>query len=130
MLKFLDQHAGTRRLKWRQALRAIGAIVAAMPLDPKQRHKLLMADRTCDATWIAAVVENLLAADPTVTLDEIEAALRDAAAHSYVVACPGKTFRVITGGMPEWRAALVEAGVTAAENRAALQDTHPAVLPK
>ena len=35
-----------------------------------------------------------------------------------------------TGGMPAWLAALAEARVTAAENRAALGDTHPAVLPK
>jgi hypothetical protein len=33
-------------------------------------------------------------------------------------------------GMPAWLAALAEARVTAAENRAALGDTHPAVLPK
>ena len=30
-----------------------------MPLDPKQRHKLLMADRTRDAAWITAAIEHL-----------------------------------------------------------------------
>ena len=35
-----------------------------------------------DGAWIAVVVENLMAAYPTVTLAEIEA---DAAAHSYVI---------------------------------------------
>jgi hypothetical protein len=91
-----------------------------MPLDAKQHHKLLMADRTRDAAWITAVVEKLLAADPTITLAEVEGALRDAAADSYLIARPGKTFHVITGGMPAWRDALAEAGVTTAENRAAL----------
>jgi hypothetical protein len=38
-----------------------------------------------DGAWIAVVVENLMAAYPTVTLAEIEATFRDAAAHSYVI---------------------------------------------
>ena len=41
--------------------RAIGAILAAM-LDPKQRHKLLRADRTRDVTWIRASIAHLMAA--------------------------------------------------------------------
>ena len=102
-------------------------IVAAMPLDPKQRHKLLMADRTGDAAWITAAIEHLVA-DPTVTLDEIEGALRDAAGSAYVIGTADR-FEVVIG-MPAWLAALAEARVTAAENRAALGDTHPAVLPK
>jgi hypothetical protein len=99
-----------------------------MPLDPKQRHKLLMADRTGDAAWITAAFEHLVAADPTVTLDEIEGALRDAAGSAYVIGTADR-FEVVIG-MPAWLAALAEARVTAAENRAALGDTHPAVLPK
>ena len=99
-----------------------------MPLDPKQRHKLLMADRTRDAAWITAAIEHLVAADPTVTLDEIEGALRDAAGSAYVIGTADR-FEVVIG-MPAWLAALAEARVTAAESRAALQDTHPAVLPK
>ena len=94
-------------------------------LTPKQRHQLLLADRTRDATWIAAAVENLLAADPTATIDEIEAALRDAAGSAYVIGTADR-FEVVIG-MPAWLAALAEARVTAAENRAALGDTHPAV---
>jgi hypothetical protein len=91
-----------------------------MPLSLKQRHRLLTADRTHDAGWIAAVVENLLAVDPTVTLAEVEDAFRDGFAQSYLIAGPGKTFQVITGGFPSWRNALNSAGVTAEENRAAL----------
>ena len=86
-------------------------------LDPKQRHKLLMADRTGDATWIAAAIEHLLAADPTVTLLEIETAFRDAACATYLIACPGKTFQVLVGGLLAWRSALAEAGVTPEANR-------------
>ena len=76
-----------------------------------------MADRTRDAAWITAVVENMLAADPTVTLAEVEAALRDAAAQAYVIGSPGKFSIVI--GMPAMLAAVGAAGVTAAEKRAA-----------
>jgi hypothetical protein len=75
----------------------------AMPLSLKQRHRLLTADRTHDAGWIAAVVENLLAADPTVTLAEVEDAFRDRFAQSCLIAGPGKTFQVVTGGIPAWR---------------------------
>ena len=103
------------------------AILAAM-ITSKQRHKLLMADRTGDAAWITAAIEHLVAADSTVTLDEIEGALRDAAGSAYVIGTADR-FEVVIG-MPAWLAALAEARVTAAENRAALEDTHPAVLPK
>ena len=54
-----------------------------------------MADRTGDAAWITAAIEHLVAADPTVTLDEIEGALRDAAGSAYVVA--GERFEVVIG---------------------------------
>jgi hypothetical protein len=92
-----------------------------MPLDPKQRHRLLMADRTADPAWISAVIEHLIAADPTVALAEVEGALRDAAAHSYVIGGPGKFSVVI--GMPAMLAAIAAAGITAAANRAMLAGT-------
>ena len=88
-----------------------------MPLDPKQRHKLLMADRTGDAAWITAAIEHLVAADPTVTLDEIEGALRDAAGSAYVVA--GERFEVVIG-MPAMLAAVATVGMTPLENWVAL----------
>ena len=103
------------------------AILAAM-LDPKQRHTLLKADRTQDVTWIRATIEHLMAADPDMTLVEVEGVLRDAAGSAYVIGTADR-FEVVIG-MPAWLAALAEARVTAAENRAALGDTHPAVLPK
>ena len=87
-------------------------------LTPKQRRKLLVADRT-HAGWVCAVIEHMLAADPTMTLAEVDAALRDAAAHSYLIAGPGETFHVITG-MPAWHQALAEVGLSPQENRAAL----------
>ena len=59
-----------------------------MPLTPKQRHKLLMADRTGDAAWIAVVIEDLLAANPDTTLPEIDYELRSAAAQAYLSPCP------------------------------------------
>jgi hypothetical protein len=42
------------------------------------------------------------ATDPSVTLAEVEAALRDAAAYSYVIACQGK-FSVVIGSRQCWR---------------------------
>ena len=92
-------------------------------LDPKQRHKLLMADRTRDAAWVSAAIEHLLTADPTVTLAEVEAAFRDAGGSAYVVARrdmqPGF---VIAIGMPAWRSALDRAGLSPDANRAAPAD--------
>ena len=35
-----------------------------MPFSPKQRHKLLMAERTRDAAWITTVIEELIEANP------------------------------------------------------------------
>jgi hypothetical protein len=89
-------------------------------LDPKQRHKLLMADRTRDTAWITAVIENVLAADRTVTLAEVEAVFRDAAAASYVIA-DGTAFRILIG-MPAMLAAVAAAGMTPAANRTTLVD--------
>lgn len=91
-----------------------------MPLDPKQLHKLLMADRTGDAGWITAVIEKLLTADPTVTLDEIEDVLRAAAGTAYLVGT-AKGFEVVIG-FTAWRDVLAAAGVTAEANRQALAD--------
>ena len=100
--------------------RAIGAILAAM-LDPKQRHKLLRADRTRDVTWIRASIAHLMAADPDVSLDEIEDVLRAAASTAYLVGT-AERFEVVIG-FTAWRDALAAAGVTAVENRAALAVT-------
>jgi hypothetical protein len=86
-----------------------------MPLDPKQRHKLLMADRTRDGAWITAAIEHLVAADPTVTLDEIEGALRDAAGSAYVIGKADKCEVVI--GMQAWVAELDRRGRTPEQNR-------------
>ena len=86
-------------------------------ITSKRRHKLLMADRTGDAAWITAAIEHLVAADPTVTLDEIEGALRDAAGSAYLVA--DERFEVVIG-MPAMLAAVAAVGMTPLENRVAL----------
>ena len=105
VLKFLDQHVGTRRLEWRQALRAIGAILAAM-LDPKQRHTLLKADRTQEV--------------------EVEDVLRAAAGTAYLIGT-AEGFEVVMG-MPAMLAAVAAAGMTAEMNRAVLA-AEPITLP-
>ena len=66
------------------------------------------------------MVEHMLAADPAITLLDVEAAFRDAAAHSYLIASPGNSFHVVSGDMPAMLAALAAAGVTAEQNQAAL----------
>ena len=58
-------------------------------LDPKQRHKLLTADRTKDASWVRAAIEHLMAADPDVRLDEIEDVLRAGAGTAYLIGTAG-----------------------------------------
>jgi hypothetical protein len=90
-------------------------------LDSKQRHKLLLADRTRDVAWITATIEHVLAADPTVTLAEVEAVFRDAAGHSYVIA--GEPFSVVIG-FAAWHSALGRLGMTAEMNRAVLANVH------
>ena len=97
--------------------RAIGAILAAM-LDPKQRHKLLTADRTKDASWVRAAIEHMMSADPDVTLDEIEDVLRAAAGTAYLIGT-AKGFEVAIGFAAS-RRALAEAGMTVNQNRLAL----------
>ena len=97
--------------------RAIGAILTAM-LDPKQRHKLLTADRTKDASWVRAAIEHLMSVDPDVTLDEIEDVLRAAAGTAYLIGT-AKGFEVAIGFAAS-RRALAEAGMTVNQNRLAL----------
>ena len=89
-----------------------------MPLSIQHRHAVLLADRTHDAGVISTVVTEVLAADPGTNLLEIEQAFRDGAAAAYLVAtCDG--FEVVLRVMA-MLAAVGKAGVTSAQNRAAL----------
>jgi|KBSMisStandDraft_5_1062788.scaffolds.fasta_scaffold587383_2 hypothetical protein len=90
-----------------------------MPLSPRQRHKLRMADRTRDAAWITTVIEDLVAANPETALFEIEQEFRDAGSQTYLIAGPGK-FQVVTGGRLAMLWAVGVAGMTVEQNRAAL----------
>ena len=91
-------------------------------ITAKQRNQLLLADQTGDTVWINAVVEQMLATNPNVTPVEVETAFRDGAARSYLIVCPDKTLRVITGDRLVMLAALAEAGMTVEENLQALAD--------
>ena len=91
-------------------------------ITAKQRQQLLLADQTGDAVWINAVVEQMLATNPTVTPVEVETTFRDGAARSYLIVCPDRTLRVFTGDPPTMLAALAEAGMTAEQNLRALAD--------
>ena len=87
-----------------------------MPLTVDQRHALLLADCSRDVGQITVVIEHVLAANPDADLFDVELAFRDAACAAYVIAGPGKTFHVITGGL----AAVAAAGRLIEKNRAAL----------
>jgi hypothetical protein len=89
-----------------------------MPLDPRQRHAVLKADRTKDASWVRAVIEQLRSADPTVTLLEVEQTLRAAAGSAFLVA-DDAGFRIVVG-MKAWVAELDKLGRTPEQNRQAL----------
>jgi len=86
-----------------------------MPLDPKQRHRLLMADRTGDIGRITATINQMLADNPEIDLLEIEMVLRAAAGSAFVIATT-EGFEVIVG-MKAWVAALDAFGRTPELNR-------------
>jgi hypothetical protein len=48
-------------------------------LTPKQRHALVVADRTRDVRVVAAIIADVLAANPDVNLFDVETAFRDSA---------------------------------------------------
>ena len=92
-----------------------------MPLSVQHRHALLLADRTHDVGVVTTVVAEVLTANPETNLLEIEQAFRDGAAAAYLVAT-SDGFEVVLGLMA-MLAAVGKAGVTSAENRAALAAT-------
>ena len=89
-----------------------------MPLSLQHRHAVLLADRTHDVGVITTVVAEVLAENPETNLLEIEQAFRDSAAAAYLVAT-SDGFDVVIGLMA-MLAAVGKAGLTPAENRAAL----------
>ena len=84
-----------------------------------QRHQLEVADRTRDIDVIGIIVDDMLVEHPTVTPLDIETALRDAAAHTYLIANDEGEFFVVIG-MQDWLNALEQNGMTPEQNRAAL----------
>jgi hypothetical protein len=89
-----------------------------MPLDPKQRHRLLLADRTRDPDAVTAVIVRLRNENRGATLAEIEDALRAAAGVSYLIGT-AEGFEVVIGFAAS-RGALAKAGMTPEQNRRAL----------
>ena len=88
-----------------------------MPLSVQHRYAVLLADRTGDVGTITTVATEVLAANPETTPLDIENALRNAGAQSYLIA--GVELTVVIG-MQSMPAAVDAAGMTAADNRAAL----------
>ena len=78
---------------------------------------LLVADRSRDLELIRATVEDLLEADPAISLLEVEMVFRDGACASYMLV--GDPFSIVIG-MPAWRDALKRAHMSPEANRQAL----------
>ena len=93
-----------------------------MPLSVQHRHALLLADRTGDIGTITTVVTEVLAANPETTPLEIETALRDAGALSYLIA--GATLSIVRG-MPAMLLTLAPTCVSVEQNRAAWRVSLP-----
>ena len=87
-------------------------------ITAEHRRKLLVADRTGDGKIVAEMVQIVLAAG--VTPLEAELALRDGAAHFYLIAGDEKIS--VVRGMTAWRKTLQRTGRTPEANRAALAE--------
>ena len=87
-------------------------------ITAKQRHQLEVADRTRDIDVIRIIVDDMLVEHPEVTPIEVETALRDARAQTYLIVNDGEISVVL--GMQSWLNTLEQNGVTPEENRAAL----------
>jgi hypothetical protein len=89
-------------------------------ITPEQRHELLLADRTLDVDQVRTAIENVMGENPDATLLDCEMALRDAAAHSYLVmSLDGVTLHIVLG-MQAWRAALANVNTEARANHGLL----------
>ena len=87
-------------------------------LNPHQRRRLLVADRSGDAGVVTAAITEVLAANPYADPFDVEIAFRDARAQSYLIAGTN-TFSIVLG-MQAMLAAVTAAGMTVKQNRAAL----------
>jgi hypothetical protein len=87
-------------------------------ITAEQRRQLLAADRSGNRQVITDMVQLTLAAG--VSALDVELALRDGAAHTYLIA--GKGAISIVLGMAAWRAELERSGVTPEQNRRDLAD--------
>ena len=90
-----------------------------MALSLDQRHALVVADRTRDVDVITAAVAEVLAANRSATLLDVETTFREGGSPVYLIA--GPTVSVVIG-IPAWRAALAAAGLTPEMNRLALAE--------
>jgi hypothetical protein len=88
-------------------------------ITAEQRRQLLVADRSGDGKVVAEMVQIVLAAG--VTPLEAELALRDGAAHFYLIAGDEKI--AVVRGMTAWLKALQRSGMTSEQNLAALAGT-------
>jgi hypothetical protein len=81
------------------------AMFATMPISARQRHRLIVADRSFDCAAIATAVRDVLGDNPALSLFDVEVALRDARCWAFLIAAPGAGFDV-AGGVLAHRARL------------------------
>jgi hypothetical protein len=91
-----------------------------MAVTAEHRRMLEVADRTKDVDVIAGIVHSIMIEAPDLTLLDIETALRDAGAQSYLIA--GDKPEIVLG-MPAMLATLAAIGVTPEQNRSRLSLT-------
>ena len=65
-------------------------------LNPHQRRRLLVADRSGDAGVVTAAITEVLAANPYADPFDVEIAFRDARTQSYLIAGTN-TFSIVLG---------------------------------
>ena len=86
-----------------------------MPITARERHRILLADRSQNIAPVTVVIATVLHQNPSATRAEVEEVLREAAAQSYLIA-DGSGFRVVLG-MKTWVAELGRLNRTPEANR-------------
>ena len=78
-------------------------------ITAKERHDLLLAERSRDADQIYNAIAIVQHNNPSATLLDCEMCFRDAAAQTYLVMGLDSALHIVLG-MQAWRAKLVEIG--------------------
>jgi hypothetical protein len=84
-------------------------------LTPKQKHALLLADRTKDLRIVVDAINEVMAENPNASYLDVEMTFRDAAAQTYLVV-NNENKMIILFGISKWLETLAELELDAGEN--------------